>query len=765
MNHNVQVAPTHSESSKPLVYLCDDRNIAPPIAISVTNSQHDLQLTEWITQIRSSTLYKARCKPIPPSQDHRTDIPLKLREATLIVPQTGARVKRKVTLRDPAWSRGLSCDGPSDEHTPLLAQRSSSHHSTQIALAKANQTWAFLSSRTAADVLKCSLAYLFASMATFLLPIAALLGQQDGKHVVATVAVLFHPARSRGSMYEAIVLAHLAFVYAAVVAFSSMAVSMAFANRDLTVVGQTVVLIVFCGGGLGFTGWLKQRLQNQLVNVACSMAALAIISVLTREGAVQIASFSYAKVVQVLKMVIMGILFSTLVCLFVKPISANSRLRESMIEATDCIGDMLAMITRSFLSGSEEQMHSPSFTNVAKRYKAVLVSLKTDLREAGFEHYVSGTEKEHEIEARLVTCMQRLAHNIGGLRSAATTQFSLLEQSDAGSLFRPSTAIRYFHDHHEDDDDDDSLSTSYADAIASTFDNTLAPIDEVSEEGTEHGERANEERDSRSQISSEDPIPLAVEVFAQFIKYLGPSMKAFTYALKRMLDDLPFAHGPEFHIILNERFRSSLVDAIELYSNARQEALRMLYRDKEFNKARTTEITADFEEVAASCGHFSYSLQHFAEELRIYLEILDELKEEVEHHPRQRSWGWLFFWRKSIASKGEDPSGDPGMINLLLSDESPATVFIVTTAKDDAILFTSLSHMLGPGTLNHDDGFKLKKATERETFRSRLWKALGVFRRDDTKFAIKVGAGAAIYALPSFLSSTRTYYSKWRGEW
>lgn len=66
-----------------------------------------------------------------------------------------------------------------------------------------------------------------------------------------------------------------------------------------------------------------------------------------------------------------------------------------------------------------------------------------------------------------------------------------------------------------------------------------------------------------------------------------------------MLDDLPFAHGSEFHIVLNERFRSSLVDAIELYSNARQEALRMLYRDKEFSKARTTEITADFEEVAA----------------------------------------------------------------------------------------------------------------------------------------------------------------------
>lgn len=40
-----------------------------------------------------------------------------------------------------------------------------------------------------------------------------------------------------------------------------------------------------------------------------------------------------------------------------------------------------------------------------------------------------------------------------------------------------------------------------------------------------------------------------------------------------------------------------------------------------------------------------------------------------------------------------------------------------------------------------------------------------MFRRDEVKFAIKVGTGAALYALPSFLSSTRPVYSHWRGEW
>ena len=62
--------------------------------------------------------------------------------------------------------------------------------------------------------------------------------------------------------------------------------------------------------------------------------------------------------------------------------------------------------------------------------------------------------------------------------------------------------------------------------------------------------------------------------------------------------------------------------------------------------------------------------------------------------------------------------------------------------------------------LNND-----KARFERQPYRYRLWKTLSVFRLDETKFAIKVGAGAALYALPSFLASTRPIYQHWRGEW
>ena len=57
-----------------------------------------------------------------------------------------------------------------------------------------------------------------------------------------------------------------------------------------------------------------------------------------------------------------------------------------------------------------------------------------------------------------------------------------------------------------------------------------------------------------------------------------------------------------------------------------------------------------------------------------------------------------------------------------------------------------------------------RKSTKRR-FGYRIWKSLEFFRRDDTKFAIKVGTGAALFAVPSFINSTRPFYSHWRGEW
>ena len=415
-------------------------------------------------------------------------------------------------------------DGSADEQSQAFQspKRHDSQHGmvetlSDIVRSKMEQAWIFANSKTGRGVFKCSIAYLIGSMATFVPVIAGLLGKQDGKHMVATITVYFHPARSKGSMIEAMICAVLAFFYAVFISFSSMGVSILFGRTlDMLVLGHIIVLIVFCGGGLGFVGWIKQRLEHPLVNISCSLTSLAIITVLTKEGAVQAAEFSDDKVTQVMIMILMGVFASTAVSFIIWPVSAREELRGDIIQVTDSFGDLLAMITRGFLTGSEEELQRENFRNVSDKYKKVFTSLTKNLKEAKYEHYVLGTEKEYQLEAKLVNCIQRLAQNIGGLRSAATTQFLLMAQpgvsgsvTPASTMYAPTPKFGHF--------------TSNSSGLTSPSEDhaVLAAIDDPSEDPS-FGDRlsAHPLQEDGSIYSVTSPS----DIFARFIIQLGPSM-------------------------------------------------------------------------------------------------------------------------------------------------------------------------------------------------------------------------------------------------
>ena len=403
-------------------------------------------------------------------------------------------------------------NGSADERAPLLGLRSGYQKPSNIPrLISEASRWLlhtfleFAKSRTGKGVLKCSIAYFLGSLATFVPGIAAMLGQQDGKHMVATITVYFHPARSQGSMFEAIILAALAFAYAAFIGFTSMGVSILFGRvLDFVALGHAIVLVVFCGGGLGLVGWIKQRLSHPLVNISCSLTSLAIITVLTKEGAVQAGRFSAEKIIQVLKMIIMGVIATTAVSFSIYPVSARVDLRENLISFTDSLSEVLAMITRSFLTGSEDELHIPQYQDAMDEYKKLLASMENNLREAKYEHFVVGTEREYHLEAKLVQCMTRLAHNIGGLRSAATTQFLILAQPRLGS----SSGARPGYG---------------SDAVHTESPLMLTAIDEVSENG-------DSESGPEPTAGPENSILTPADVFSEFIVHLGPSIVSPNYA-------------------------------------------------------------------------------------------------------------------------------------------------------------------------------------------------------------------------------------------
>ena len=387
-----------------------------------------------------------------------------------------------------------------------------------------DQSWTFVNSRTGRGVFKCSIAYFLGSMATFVPQIAAVLGQQDGKHMVATITVYFHPARSIGSMFEAMICAALAFAYAVFICFSSMGVSIFFGRTlDMVILGHVLVLILFCGGGLGFVGWIKQRLGHPLVNISCSLTSLAIITVLTKEGAVQAAEFSDDKVAQVMIMIAMGVCATTAVSFLIWPVSAQKDLRRDLAEVTDSFADLLTMITRGFLTGQEEELSQEVFSETLKRYKKLYTSLTKNLKEAKYEHYVTGTEREYAMYVQLVNCMQRLGQNIGGLRSAATTEFWLLAQSEGKSptISRGGLTPRKQRESYFPHTANGPVSPTDLHAILESIDET--PEDTSGQ--TTPGTMTHSFLDQGETLPS---INTPSDIFSRFIVQLGPSMVRFS---------------------------------------------------------------------------------------------------------------------------------------------------------------------------------------------------------------------------------------------
>ncbi|KAJ6086030.1 Transcriptional coactivator SAGA-type complex Ada1/Tada1 [Penicillium sp. IBT 16267x] len=662
----------------------------------------------------------------------------KLRQATFVLPRTGQRLKGLVNLRNPTERPTITDENNHEELRGLLSgeiETSRDGFATQIS-ARAREMWAgfyeFIKSEQGIGILKCSLAYLIGSMATFIPIISTYLGHQDGKHMVATVTVYFHPARTIGSMYRALICALLAFFYSAFLSITSMLLENLFQDTlDLPVLGHALVLIVFVGGGLGFVGWTKQRLGDPLVNVACSLTALSTITILTKEGAVQSGDLSLEKISQVLKMVIMGVVVAMAVSFLIVPISARKKLRSNLVIATDTLATMLAIMTDAFLSGSEEELTVTEFVDAETKHRKAYSQLDKLIREAKLEHFVGGTEKEYRLEKKLVRWVQDIIHNMGGLRSAAELQFSLIRET----ISRESGSS--------------GLPTPYADYVASlerswSFPDGsfLEPIDERPEEELSPGGSYN----AAAQQGKSDASLLPADVFAIFISHLGPSMRSLTFTMKEIFNEIPFGPSPNYKVSVNNRLHTSLERALDLYRESRRKTLKSLYEQTEAMKMRSPEAEADLEEVSASCGHFSFSLLEFGEQLHELLAILDELQLETEERPSGRSWSWMKFWR--VENKSADAELSSGA-------ESNRHRQLSRNMDSEDRLTAALRARIRPSS----------ESTVKERVGYRLWKSLEVFRRDDTKYAIKVGAGAALYALPAFLPSTRPFYQHWRGEW
>ncbi|EHK20758.1 uncharacterized protein TRIVIDRAFT_49724 [Trichoderma virens Gv29-8] len=549
-------------------------------------------------------------------------------------------------------------------------------------------------------VLKCTLAYTIASLATFLSPLSNFLGTLDGKHVVATITVYFHPARSTGSMIEAVLIAVVAIAYAELVSILSMVVSVLVGSvMGLVTLAHVLVVIIFIGGGFGFMGWVKQKMANPLVNVGSTLASLAIISVVTKENAVISNVFSNQKIVQVFKMLIMGITSTAAVNVLVWRVSARDLLRTSMAKATTSLGGMLSTISASFLKGVEEEQMSAEFTASSATYTVTYPQMLKNLREAKFEDYLLGRERIYVLQRSTVKAIETLARSIGGLRSAANTQLSLLKLAD-----RPSSP----------------------------------------------GQRPG------SSAHDHDNGPTPSSLFKLFVDLIGPSMEALTQSLVLILREPPLGATPNYEVTISDELRQSLAEALFQFNVARSDALRQAYNMIEREKSTSRRIQAGLEEVAAACGHFSFSLQTFGEEMRKYLDVLDDLKFVSEHN--KRSWRWILWWREDdTAAQGRK------MSSLPFQTSSEAESLIKPIRKRDVPKGIPDSMVRRRDTYNWQAAPNASKILS--TISQSILRFAREIARDDILFGLKVGIGASLWGMLAFLEETRDFYNHYRGEW
>ncbi|KAI5926947.1 ribosomal protein L19 [Camillea tinctor] len=678
----------------------------------------------------------------------------KLRNGTWIVPATGERTRRQFTLRHPhAEGTGEDNHGgvrPVASAATVKDKIINIWHNISIT---ACLIWAWIRSPKGQGTIKCSIAYLLASMGTFFHPAAKFLGPMDGKHIVATIVVYFHPARSAGSQMEAVVIAVTAVCYAMVIGVLSMAASVLFGDvLDMVEFSYAIVLIVFIGFGLGFVGWVKQKLNNPLVSVGASIASIGIITIVTKEGSIHKSEFSTEKIIQYLKILLMATVISTLVNLLIWPVSARQGLRKSMRNASVSLGEMLSMISSGFLSGAEEDFTSKAFTKANSTFTSTLGQMNKNARESKYEYYVLGQAHIYRNDKAVVKSMENLAQSLGGLRSAANTQFELLKEISNGPLSassQTSPATILFSP---------SFSRSLPGSLKSgnRFSN-LSAIDEAPDERSDREDLPSPSQEIPMEMqASTSTLRTPAEIFELFISRLGPSMKSLTHTMAEMLKEPPFG-SPGSPIEINDNFKHSLSDAISMYNEARGKALEELYKTIEFDRARSETVQADFEEVAAACGHFSFSLLSFGDEMQKYLDALDDLKEATEK--QRRSWTWLLFWRNIKFPWRSKEVDDPERLSLIKPvrrmRQSKLPQGIPDSMKKRRDTF---SWDAAPGSQGLWNRFV--RNTSRDL--------LGFFRflaRDDIRFGLKVGIGATLYAMFAFLPATVDIYRHYRGEW
>lgn len=544
-------------------------------------------------------------------------------------------------------------------------------------------------------------------------PIRVLFGKSQNKHMAATVAVYFHPARTAGSMYESIFFVALSLLFSLLMVTASMTVSKILFISDLPYLAYAIDIVVFVGFGLGFVAFIKQRIGKPTFNTACSVAAMFLVTTLTKEGNVQAGIISFDRVLQSFTLVLSGATISAIVSFALWPKSAVDATKDELNQAMNLSAKMVKHLTKKFIE-CENIEHSSEFTELKAEVNSSYQRLGKNLGDAAYELLLVGKETEYKALEKLTDSSKRLSLLFNGLGSSVLTQWSLLEEeleacsAESNGAGQVATVGKVFANYSSMTDEN---------AVHDFF--GVSPI-------------AEEEEASSRPVSKNS----ATALFKQFMKSMRPTMVEYSNLLENTMEELPFSAKSPYTVTFNRSRATAFADVLHRYSVTREKSLYRIYKQDNFVYDTDFDSIANKEAEAASCGNFSYILEDIGNGLTEFMRDLEAYQDVATDKSQPRTFSWMKGGLGDGTKKARPTSG---------------SIFVDVTRHELSSRFNSNNRGGGDAP---QPGLAL-----------RVWRSLRAFRRPDVQFGIKVGAGAAVFALPAFLPSLRPVFQSWRGEW
>lgn len=596
----------------------------------------------------------------------------------------------------------------------------------------------------ARGVTKCVIAYLLASLFTYcpflanamanLLPNhdAGSLVPFSNLHMLATVAVYFHPARTFGSMIEADIFALVAFAYSMLLSIVSMLTAERLHDLKHPNLSNTISVVFFLGGGMALVGWAKLKVGKPTFNTACSLVYVSTFSVMVKEGSTHLGRFETDKAWQVSLVVLAGTLVSNLVCFVFWPQRATTNLVNDISRSLDAYATLLKILTRTFLLEDPASIHIGSSRLVAatKAHHNAFASLGKNLAEARYEAAFDSRMRgrTNRIED-FVTSLQRLGQNLGGLRSSCLVQSEILASLSRQGLNRndPNEA----QNRSSIDEAHNASLRLFLDAIGPHLRSlvfscarTLQTLD-----STSHISAWNSKSSFHSQHSME-------RVFDDLDLELRAALKRFQHeqnvALRRVYTLEPKKSNLQ---------ASSEQDQCDSPSYMAGSTINAAAHDG-----------SPCDEAILVVFFFIFNMEELTREIQKMVHLVRQVCAPQQSHRAATYPGW--FTSLSDRQEGSQTTATPRKISFL---KSLKRLFAIETSSVDGLPYRG-RHAL-------DTAQTPRAVTWQHRWSRWLWRWGQFFRKRDIKFAIKAGFGCALLASPAFIHRTRPTFVQYQGQW